>query len=153
MDDFFTSLFLLRELRGRELRMELSWKRRFRSWRSVTERSSNTALALPTMYTLCRNSHWLLTAEAPAQFLQSHTNNQSCLQSPTQNFMWSIGFAPATQVERVFTMWNMWNQEWSNTHFLTGGQLQHHRRLLREQGMDGICNTVQTERNGLEDKG
>lgn len=51
-----TSLFLLRELRGSELRTEFSWNRRLRSCRNVTERSSKAEFAFPTMYTLCKKN-------------------------------------------------------------------------------------------------
>lgn len=140
-------MFLLRELRGRELRMELSWNRRFRSCRRVTERSSNTALALPTMYTLCRNSHWLLTAQPPAQLLQSLIIIMLAISSPEfHGINWVCSSHTSGKRFHLFGTCG------SNTHLLTGGQLQHHGRLLREQSMDGICNTVQTERNSLEDK-
>lgn len=44
-----TSAFLLRELSGREFSTEPSWERRARICCRVTGRSSNTALALPSM--------------------------------------------------------------------------------------------------------
>lgn len=45
-----TSAFLLRELSGREASTEPSWDRRARICCKVTGRSSNTALALPSIY-------------------------------------------------------------------------------------------------------
>ena len=65
MTTLLTSLFLLRELRGSEVRAEVSWNSWLWSYLSITEKSLKIEFAFPTMYTLSSlganwKNHWSL---------------------------------------------------------------------------------------------
>lgn len=53
---------------------------------------------------------WLLPAQPPAQLLHTHQQT-AMLAISIHNFKRSVGFAPATQVERGFPIWDTWNHE------------------------------------------
>lgn len=88
-----TSAFLLRELSGREASTEPSWDRRARICCRVTGRSSNTALALPSIYNLWerQQTHKIITDEP----LKSDVTEGKCAQFSLSIFSLPPHWGPA----------------------------------------------------------
>ena len=119
MTTLLTSLFLLRELRGSEVRTEFSWNSRLRSCLSVTERSSKTEFAFPTMYTLWKKNPKLY------YILQINSNIPKSI-----SIFHKIRFKFSLNNESWF--FKAFKIKTITTYFLTGSQLQNHRSFFRK---------------------